>query len=106
MSARTQAPDSALPISDEALSNGTAATRATRFGVFEFAARYSAIDLTSRDIRGGFQQDVTAGLNWYPEPFIRVMANYVHAWADPTASSVTGRPSEADIGQVRLQIAF
>jgi phosphate-selective porin OprO/OprP len=75
-------------------------------GVFELAARYSAIDLSSRDIRGGFQQDVTAGLNWYPEPYIRVMTNYVHAWADPTAEGVTGRPAQADIGQVRLQIAF
>jgi phosphate-selective porin OprO/OprP len=75
-------------------------------GVFEVAARYSAIDLTSEDVHGGFQQDVTLGLNWYPEPFIRLMANYVHAWADPTAQIVTGRPAEADIGQIRLQIAF
>jgi phosphate-selective porin OprO and OprP len=76
------------------------------FGVFEVAARYSAIDLTSGDIQGGFQQDVTLGLNWYPEPFIRVMGNYIHAWANPTAQAVTGRPAEADIGQIRLQIAF
>jgi phosphate-selective porin OprO and OprP len=75
-------------------------------GVFEVAARYSAIDLTSGDIRGGFQQDATVGLNWYPEPFIRIMANYIRAWASPTAQSVTGRPAQADIGQVRLQIAF
>jgi phosphate-selective porin OprO/OprP len=38
-------------------------------GVFEVAARYSVVELTSRDIQGGFQQDVTVGLNWYPEPF-------------------------------------
>jgi phosphate-selective porin OprO/OprP len=76
------------------------------FGVFELAARYSAIDLTDRDIRGGIQQDMTAGLNWYPEPFVRVMANYIHAWADPTAETVTARPAQADIGQIRLQIAF
>jgi phosphate-selective porin OprO/OprP len=75
-------------------------------GVFEVAARYSAIDLTSNDIRGGFQQDVTLGLNWYPEPFIRVMANYIRAWASPTAQSLTSRSATADIGQVRLQIAF
>ena len=70
-------------------------------GVFEVAARYSAIDLTSRDIQGGFQQDVTLGLNWYPEPFIRVMANYIHAWANPTAHAVTGRPAEAGRGRCR-----
>ena len=73
-------------------------------GVFELAARYSAIDLTERDIRGGRQQDVTIGLNWYPEPYMRVMANYVHAWTDATA--VTNRPTQAEIGQVRLQLSF
>ena len=73
-------------------------------GVFELTARYSAIDLTERDIRGGRQQDVTAGVNWYPEPYMRVMANYVHAWTDTTA--VTNRPTQAEIGQVRLQLAF
>ena len=75
-------------------------------GVFELAARYSAVELSSRNVRGGYQQDVTAGLNWHPEPFIRIMANYVHAWTDPTAAKVTGRATQADIGQVRLQIAF
>jgi phosphate-selective porin OprO/OprP len=70
-------------------------------GVFEMAARYSAVDLTSRDILGGFQQDLTLGLNWYPEPLIRVMANYIHAWANPTAQSVTAarrRPISARSG--------
>jgi phosphate-selective porin OprO/OprP len=75
-------------------------------GVIEAAARYSVIDLTDGDIRGGFQQDVTVGLNWYPEPYARVMANYIHAWADPTADSVTGSDTQADIFQARIQIAF
>ena len=47
---------------------------------------------------------MTAGLNWYPEPFVRVMANYVRAWTD--GSAVTGRDARADIGQVRVQVAF
>jgi hypothetical protein len=34
------------------------------------------------------------------------MANYIHAWANPTAQTVTGRAAEADIGQIRFQIAF
>jgi phosphate-selective porin OprO and OprP len=33
-------------------------------GVFEVAARYSVVELTSRDIKGGFQQDVTVGQTW------------------------------------------
>ncbi|MDI7864886.1 OprO/OprP family phosphate-selective porin [Rhizobiaceae bacterium n13] len=87
------------PGKDQRLSHGGS-------GVFEAVARYSAIDLTSHDIRGGFQQDLTIGLNWYPEPNARFMANYIHAWADPSASSLGGDDGDADIFQLRMQIAF
>jgi phosphate-selective porin OprO/OprP len=75
-------------------------------GVLEVAARYSAIDLMNSNIPGGFQQDVTLGLSWYPEPYLRIMANYIHAWTDPTAHSVTDLPANSNIGQFRVQIAF
>ena len=87
------------PRPDQRLTNGGA-------GVFEAVVRYSAIDLADHDIRGGLQQDVTVGLNWYPEPYVRLMANYIHAWADPTANSVSGDDGQADIFQLRTQIAF
>ncbi len=73
-------------------------------GVFELAARYSVIDLDSRDVRGGRERNATAGLNWYPEPYLRVSTNYIRAWAD--ASPASGRDTIADIGEMRLQIAF
>ena len=65
-------------------------------GVWEFGARYSAIDLNNNRnnalalnrVRGGSEQDVTAGLNWYPDRNIRMMADYVHGWISP-ASSIT-----------------
>jgi phosphate-selective porin OprO/OprP len=85
------------PASGQRVSRGGA-------GVWELAARVSAIDLTSQNVRGGIERNVTAGLNWYPEPFVRVMANYVRAWTD--GSAVTGRDARADIGQVRVQVAF
>ncbi len=73
-------------------------------GVWEVAARLGAIDLDSRDVRGGIETNAALGLNWYPEPFLRVMANYVHAWVRDAAP--TGRRAEADIVQARLQVAF
>jgi phosphate-selective porin OprO/OprP len=48
------------------------------WGAWEVAARFSYLDLTDRDIRGGEQWDVTAGLNWYLFPNLRFMLNYVH----------------------------
>ena len=76
-------------------------------GVFELAARLSAIDLNARGFRGGTEQDVTLGLNWYPEPNLRLIANYVHGRVRPseTQSDVLGRaPFSVDTAITRLQI--
>lgn len=62
------------------------------WGVWETGLRYSAIDLNSRSdvlatrVTGGSEQDITAGLNWYPDLNIRMMVDYVHAKISPAAS--------------------
>lgn len=72
-------------------------------GAWEVAARYSILDLGGRD-DGGQLQDVTLGLNWYPEKNVRIMGNYIHAFVDQYSSD---RPrGDIDIVQARLQIAF
>ena len=74
------------------------------YGVFEVAARYSGIDLRDKLTTGGSENDVTAGINWYPDRNIRVMADYVHADVDPpaTALKVTKANSDAFIGRIQL----
>ena len=64
------------------------------YGVFEVAARFSALDLTSKNTTGGYLQDFTAGVNWYPDRNIRVMADYIHADADPSGIKVAGVPQK------------
>jgi phosphate-selective porin OprO/OprP len=80
------------------------AQRITRggFGVFELGARFSAIDLSDRTIHGGIERDVTVGLNWYPDRNVRIMADYVHAHAQPSVQ-LGGRTVNADIFIGRLQ---
>lgn len=46
-------------------------------GAFELAARYSHLDLTDRDIRGGIGNNVTVGFNWLWNPHARMQFNYV-----------------------------
>jgi len=46
-------------------------------GAWEVAARFSSIDLDSRDVRGGQAHDFTFGINWYLNPMTRVTGNYV-----------------------------
>ncbi len=76
------------------------------YGVFEVAARYSTLDLQDGLTTGGRLDDITAGVNWYPDRNIRVVADYVHASADPapTALRVGTADSDAFIG--RLQFAW
>ncbi|MFB0488237.1 phosphate-selective porin OprO/OprP [Methylobacterium sp. OAE515] len=76
-------------------------------GVFELAARFSAIDLDDRGLRGGLERDVTLGLSWYPEPNLRLIANYIHGRVRPGAAqadTLSTAPFSVDTVIGRLQI--
>lgn len=45
------------------------------WGAFEVAARVSHVDLTSKDLIGGTESNITLGFNWYLNEKIRVMTN-------------------------------
>ncbi len=51
-------------------------------GAWELVARWSTVDLTDELIAGGEQDDVTLGLNWYPNASTRLMLDYVLADVD------------------------
>ncbi|WP_411288004.1 OprO/OprP family phosphate-selective porin, partial [Phenylobacterium sp.] len=100
------------------------------WGVWELAARYSALDLDYRAgapgsaaaasaIRGGEQKIVTLGLNWYPNAAVRFQADYQHVDVDRLSPGGTALgageptpPAGAQIGQtlniwsLRTQYAF
>jgi phosphate-selective porin OprO/OprP len=67
-------------------------------GAWELAARYSYLNLNDAGVSGGRLRDFTLGLNWYLNPNLRVMWNYVRA--DPSDGG------DVDIFQMRLQLAF
>ncbi|WP_147026091.1 OprO/OprP family phosphate-selective porin [Methylobacterium oxalidis] len=71
-------------------------------GVFELATRFSFLDLKDGAIDGGVERNWTAGVNWYPDKNIRLMANYIHADADGSPA-VNSRDIDADIAEFRLQ---
>ncbi|MFT3728187.1 MAG: porin [Terricaulis sp.] len=62
------------------------------WGAFELAARWSTLDLNSEEntfhgttfvgVRGGEETNTTLGLNWYWNPYFRMMLNWVHADVD------------------------
>jgi phosphate-selective porin OprO/OprP len=54
------------------------------WGAWEVAARISTIDLNDQNVRGGTLTDFTAGINWYWNPYTKLVFNYIHAWNDST----------------------
>ena len=52
------------------------------WGAFELVARYSTVDLDDRNINGGEQDIITAGLNWYMNNNFRLMFNYQYVDVD------------------------
>jgi phosphate-selective porin OprO/OprP len=79
-------------------------TTQTGIGAWELAYRYSFLDLNSRNANGGWAGNHTFGVNWYLNPYSRVMFNYVHSEArdHPDAPGV----GLADIFQMRAQVDF
>lgn len=71
------------------------------FGAVELALRYSNLDLADGRFDGGEEDNMTVGLNWYPTPNIRLMANYIRVDAE-----TDGIEDNPDIFQVRGQLVF
>lgn len=87
------------------------------FGAWEIAARYSDLDLNDRQgiaatatpldgIRGGAQRIWTIGLNWYPGPALRFLADYQHTDVSRLNAAGNNAGARLDAVSLRTQIAF
>lgn len=75
------------------------------WGAWQVTARYTHADLTETPVLtapGGRLDDYAVGLNWYLNPNMRVMWNYVHSESDDTTTG----DQDADVVQMRLQLDF
>ena len=80
--------------------NGTVQTGK---GAWEVAYRYSYIDLNDGIAAGGRAADHTLGLNWYLNPYARMMFNYVHSTTDARGGIDNG---VVNVLQMRAQVDF
>ena len=73
--------------------------RERQVGAFEVAFRWSYIDLTDRDVRGGRASILMSGLNWYWNRYVRLQFNagWSHASGGP-------RPGDAAILETRFDL--
>jgi phosphate-selective porin OprO/OprP len=82
-------------------------------GAWELAARLSHIDLNDGTISGGVMNNLTLGVNWYCNPYCKVVFNYIHSWVQsPTSPPAAGNhpavavKSEANAFGLRAQMDF
>ena len=71
-------------------------------GAWEVAGRWSYVDLNDENIQGRRLNNLTAGLNWYLNPFTKFQFNYIHSMLN---SPLNG-DSTADIFATRAQVDF
>jgi len=71
--------------------------KADGLGAWEVLLRYSYLDLTDDNISGGNMSDVTLGLNWYLNPNMKIMWNYIYS---------QNREGDANIFLTRFQVTF
>ncbi|HEX4182928.1 MAG TPA: porin [Caulobacteraceae bacterium] len=101
------------------------------WGAWELGVRFSDMDLnyrpgaagtlqTGSEIRGGDEQNLTVGLNWFPNNIVRFMFDYQHVRIDrlspattlTAANTIWFTPAGVQIGQsydvfaIRSQFAF
>lgn len=75
------------------------------WGAWEVAARISQIDLNDGAIVGGKLQDLTLGVSWYLNSYLRVSANYVDVLKlDRPGNALDGQKPSAF--QMRFQLAI
>jgi phosphate-selective porin OprO/OprP len=75
-------------------------------GAWELATRYSAIDLNQANVRGGHEQNVTVGLNWYVDTNVKLMGNYVFVSTDGKGLGRRHLPENPEIFEMRAQVEF
>ena len=73
------------------------------FGAWEFAARWSWIDLTDKLVEGGEENNFTFGVNWYLNSNYRLMFNYIYADVKDRTDAEDG---STDIFQMRFQVDY
>ena len=78
-------------------------------GAFEVALRYDHLDLSSTPLparAGNEASSVTLGLNWYFNPFAKLMFNWVRFWGDNTPLDPVGSETKGDVVATRLHLDF
>jgi phosphate-selective porin OprO and OprP len=73
------------------------------WGALEVALRFSGLDLTDGNIRGGSERNISAALNWYLNPYVRLSANVIKVIDVDGGAFANDEPT---VFQARMQLAY
>lgn len=74
-------------------------------GAWELAARYASLDLTDGAVRGGEEQALSLGANWYANPAVRLMADFTRV-LDAEGTDAALAADGLDTLTLRVQVVF
>ena len=83
---------------------GTPRGPSSGWGAWEVACRWSYLDFS--DVNGQQLNDLTVGVNWYWNPYTRMMFNWIHPVAKNSLVTGLASDGEGDILAMRLQFDF
>lgn len=75
----------------------------SKLGAWEVLAQFSRINLNDADVKGGVENNATAGLNWYLNQFVEFKLAYIYVMARPTKY---GNDQNDQILGLRIQTLF
>jgi phosphate-selective porin OprO and OprP len=78
-------------------------------GAFEVALRYDHVDLSDTPVLARADNrasSITAGVNWYFNPYAKLMVNWVHFRGDNTPLDPVGSKTKGDALATRLHLDF
>jgi phosphate-selective porin OprO/OprP len=78
-------------------------------GAFEVALRYDHLNLSDTPViarAGNDASSVTAGVNWYFNPYAKLMFNWIRFWGDNTPLDPVGAKTKGDAFATRLHLDF
>jgi phosphate-selective porin OprO/OprP len=76
------------------------------WGAWEVAGRYSQIKLNDLNVLGGELKSTTVALNWYVNPNIRFMFDWVHGQVDKNTALNADIGAHYDVYSMRTQVAW
>lgn len=93
------------PFQNFGLTDRACGERGDGWGAWQAAARFSYLDISDRDIRGGVSHQASLALNWYWNSNTRLQFDWEHGWITNQSELAAAGLSEAEYDAIGLRLS-